>query len=90
VLPAETDTIGLASLNKANGLLQIDVKIKSSRGQIKAATIVDDVIAALPRGTELIEGVTKVRIDQAASASQGIQDGAWYTVPVRIPFYSIF
>jgi hypothetical protein len=90
VLPAESDTIGLASLNMANGLLQIDVKIKATKGQIKAAVIVDDVIAAFPRGTELTEGVTKVRIDKAASVSQGIQDGAWYTVPIRIPFYSIF
>lgn len=83
VMPAETVSLGLASLDSYSGIIQLSVRVKPNTGQIGAATIADSILTLFARGTT-ISGALK--IDRTGSAATGFEDGGWYNIPVTIDY----
>lgn len=82
VLGARPDDIGLSSVTKNGGIIQINVNTKENTGVIHSSGIVDAVIAAFARGTV----IDNIRIDKTPYASQGIPIDAKFKVPITITY----
>lgn len=88
VLPAKTDSVGLNSIDKEQGIVQIDIMIKSGGGEIESAKLVDKVIDAFPRGLKLIENNQEICFNHKGWPSGDLQLGDWVKTPVSIRFHS--
>ena len=85
VMNATPDDIGVKNISMKSGIIQCNVTIKESIGEIKASEIADLIIASFPRNTVI--PTSKIRIDKTPYASQGINDGSgWYIMPVTIEY----
>lgn len=91
IIPNETLSLGVSSLNQARGLINILIKTKENIGAIRANQIADYLLTLFERNTTLTSGGTKVRIDRAGWVNPplGNIDG-WYVLPVTIPYNSLF
>jgi hypothetical protein len=84
ILPAQTVQASLGSIGKdeTNGICQISVFVPAGSGR----TNLPDMIADhFKRGTVLAYNTTRVRL-RAPSIGPAISDGAFYFVPVSIPY----
>jgi len=86
VLPANPDTVGVKSITWYRGIIQANVYVKLGVGEIVAARYAQKIIGAFPRGTVLTNGTTSIKIDENAQAYNGIVDGGYYMMPVRIVY----
>lgn len=86
VLPAQTETVGVATLSRERGIVQIDVMTRAGIGAIKAGEYAAAVLALFPRNLTLTEAGEAVRFEREGWAAPALQDGSWYQVPVSIPY----
>lgn len=86
VLPAATETIGLNDTARERGIIQIDVMTRAGTGAIKAGDYAAAVLALFPRNLRLNEAGEAVRFEREGWAAAALSDGAWYQVPVTIPY----
>jgi hypothetical protein len=86
VLPAQTETVGLATINRHRGIIQIDCVVAAGGGEIDASDLAGSVIATFPRGAEITSGTTTIRVNQQGWAGPGQQEPDRYFVPVSIPY----
>ena len=65
VMNATPDDIGVKNISMKSGIIQCNVTIKESIGEIKASEIADLIIASFPRNTVI--PTSKIRIDTAVN-----------------------
>lgn len=85
VLPANTSTIGIKTLNQEIGVIQVSVYTEKGKGEIIPANYAQLILDAFPRNTKL----TGLRIDQAGSIAPAFYDGAWHITPVSVPYQNL-
>jgi hypothetical protein len=85
VLPANTETLGLSTLEQQKGIVQVSVCYPLGISDIKATQTAEAVLLLFPRGLAL----GGARIDKKGSISTSFESGAWYVTPVSIPYNSI-
>jgi hypothetical protein len=84
IIPAETvqASLGATGKDETNGICQISIYVPAGTGR----TDLPDVIADhFKRGTVLSYNSTSIRL-RAPSIGPAISDGAFYFVPVSIPY----
>jgi len=87
ILPGNTQSLGVKSLDRTPGIIQLMVNVSEGSGTTRPLEIADQLLGYFPRGTEIEESGTKVRIDKAGYTSPAMQNGTWYSIAVSIPFY---
>jgi len=86
ILPAETRTVGVSSLNQHIGIVQIMVNVREDQGAILAAQYADKVLSLFPRNTRINESGIRINIDKQGYISPAMQNQSWYSVAVSIPY----
>lgn len=86
VLPAQTETVGLNSIARLRGIIQIDCVVTAGGGEIEASEKAEAVLAELPRLTRIVEGSTTIEINATGWAGPGLQEPDKYFIPVTIPY----
>lgn len=86
ILPAQTRSFGVKSGDQLSGIIQILVSTKKDTGAIRTNSIADQILDIFPRNTEIIESGTKIRIDKRGYTSPAMDNEAWYSVAVSIPY----
>jgi hypothetical protein len=82
VLPLPTDTLGLVTPARENGLVQVNVFVKDGTGVVRPATLAQQVLDTFARGLKL----TGVQFDVVGSIAPSFEIGGWYVTPVTIPY----
>jgi len=90
ILSGETQSIGIAEVNRKVGVIQIDVIAPAGEGEIKVMDKVDEIIQAFKRGSKLRDMGREIRIDQQPWAGAPNQSRDRYAVPVSIPYEIYF
>ena len=85
IIPADTESRGLASWDVERGVIQVSVYSRQGVGVIDAYAMAEAVLGVFPRGTSL----AGVKISVSGSIGPGFMDGAWFVVPVSIPYYQV-
>lgn len=86
ILPAQTETIGVTTLSRERGIVQIDVMTRAGIGATKAGDYAAAVLSLFPRNLALTEAGEAVRFEREGWAAPALQDGTWYMVPISIPY----
>lgn len=94
LLPARTNTLSLASQTRQlSGLYQVSVfwpvTPVTDRGVLPAVRVADALAAWYCVGTCLNSDGTVVKIIQAPYVSRVVQESAWLSVPLTIPWTTI-
>lgn len=90
VLPSETRTIGLATLDQEVGTLQVSIFIAKGKNDLAASDIAKKVLALFPRNTVLsLSGSPVARIDETGSIARSFFDEGWQITPVSIPYQNL-
>ena len=85
ILPANTESMGLASWDVERGILQVSVYAKHGVGIVPPYSIAEQVLAVFPRGY----ADPSFRVIVAGSVGPALIDGAWCVVPVSIPYQNV-
>lgn len=85
VLPADTESIGLASWDVERGIIQVSVYAKQGLGVIAPYATAEAILSVFPRG--YANGAFRVNI--AGNVGPAIIDGAWCVVPVSISYQNV-
>lgn len=88
IIPIPTQAVGIKSLNRHTGIVQIDAVVESGVGEIKALEYVEQILALFPRNTYLQENTTEIGFVELGSVGPPLQetDGDGYYIPVSIPY----
>jgi len=86
VLPAQTESVGISSIDRMIGIIQIDCVVAAGGGDISASEKADDVIAAFPRLTRITEGTTTIEINRTGWAGPSQQEPDELFIPVTIEY----
>ena len=91
LLPAEVENPSYGGgtgqrLERHPGILQVSIFYPSNAGPEPAAIRAEVIKAAFPRGLTLSSGSLRVLIMRSPFSSAGRPQGAWYMVPVSIPY----
>jgi hypothetical protein len=86
LLPAPTQGRGISDGNTHSGFLQINVVVDAGTSAVTVTELVDDVISLFPRVSQIIEGDTKINIDDRGWPGPAGQTPSGYFVPVTIPY----
>ena len=84
VIPAETvqASLGSAGKDETNGICQISCFVPAGTGK---STLPDIIADHFKRGTVLVYNGTRIRL-RSPSIGVSVIDGAFYFVPVSIPY----
>lgn len=85
VLPANTQSLGLSTTDRENGIFQILIYVKKGTSELEASRIALQILDTFPRNLTL----TGVRINVAGSIGPTMFDGSWAITPVTIPYQNI-
>lgn len=85
VLPASTESRGLTSWDVEKGIIQVSVYGKHGVGVITLFAIAESVLSLFPRGYS----ADAFKVHVAGSIGPAFIDGAWYVVPVSIPYQHV-
>ena len=85
VLPSDTRTIGVRTLNQEVGLIQVNVFVGKGQGEITSSDIASQILDLFPRNLDLVA----CRIDDIGSIAPSFFDRGWYITPVSIPYQNI-
>ncbi len=89
IIPADTFALGVAfaATNQHYGLFQIDVFFGSGGGEIAPRRIAAAIISYFKRGTRIVSSSGfNVDVLQTPRLGPLVQNGAWVSLPVRIPY----
>ena len=90
IMPTQSFAMGISNTNRQAGICQVSCFIRDGGGEAEALTMAKAIIDAFPRNTEFVGAGFKLRIDNPAWVSAGLQTGkGWYMIPVSIPYYTI-
>lgn len=85
-LPAPVASIGLRSIDRYDGFIQIDTVVESDTGAIVVAGYCADILTLFPRNSIIKgDGIT-IRFNLAGYTSPAVQDVDGYFIPVSIPY----
>lgn len=89
MLPAETTGVGLADGDSQDymGIYQVNVYVRKGDGTAASRPLVDGLLTAFDKGTELEVAGQKIRIE-ISWRSNAVDNEAWYVVPVSIRYRS--
>ena len=85
VLPATTESIGVATTDKEIGVFQVSIYVAKGSGELKAANLAQIILNGFPRNTQL----PGVRIDKTGSIGPSIFIDGWSMTPISILYQSI-
>lgn len=85
ILPANTESIGLASWDVERGIIQVSVYAKQGLGVISPYATAEAVLAVFPRGYTN----SAFSVIVAGSVGPAAIDGAWLIVPVSISYQKV-
>ncbi len=85
VLPSETRTIGVRTLDQEVGLIQVSVYIGKGQNDFEGTELAELILALFPRNLDL----TVCRIDQSGSIAPSFFDEGWQVTPVSIPYQNL-
>jgi uncharacterized protein DUF4128 len=71
---------------REQGILQATVSAPSGGGPQQATAIADVLASYFRRGWSSSEGTTKVWVDLDPFLGPGVPDGAWFRIPLSIPY----
>lgn len=86
ILPAFTSTVGVKSLSRHGGILQIDTVVDEDTGIADVTAYVDTIIETIVRPLIITEGSTKIRFTQVGYPGPPISRVNEYFIPVTIPY----
>lgn len=89
MLPAETVGAGLADsdCSDMSGIYQVNVYVEAGKGTAASRPLVDGLLNAFARGTEMTIDGQKTRIEQSWR-SGAVDNEAWYVIPVSVRYRS--
>ena len=86
-LPNQTETLSVGQGRQMHqGILQVSVYWKAGVGYVKPLDVVDRIIQHFAKGTRIISGAVKVKIDNKPWVSGPLQEGDRVQFPVTIPY----
>jgi hypothetical protein len=94
LLPAATRNPAIAAdgvsgeMQEHNGVLQVVLNYPLSDGTQAFGAKADAVVAAFPVGLTLTQSAITVRVLRTPAIAPAFPKGAWYVVPVSIPYYA--
>lgn len=71
---------------RESGILQAMLGFPVGAGAGPAEALAEVIKAGFPRGLSLSQGTLKVWIDLSPYRGNGVTSGAWYRMPVSVPF----
>ena len=87
LLPARTENPTQGDAFKREiGIFEVMLAYPQNAGPQLAATRANLIVTSFPKGWSLVVGTLRVLIDRSPFIGQGIPDGAWYKLPVSIPY----
>ena len=88
VVPTDSISQGLRTVDFETGYLQFLIKSKIETGVIQATGLANKLASIFPRNTELKDTVTgqTIRFDKAPQWKVGYNDTPWYSMPLLIPY----
>lgn len=86
ILPAFTSTVGVSSLSRNGGILQIDAVVDEDIGVEDVGGHVDTIIETIKRPLIITENTTKIRFTQVGYPGPPVPGVNEYTIPVTIPY----
>lgn len=88
-LPNRTATLSVSKGRQMHqGILQISVFWKAGEGHVKPLDAADRIIQHFTKGTRLISGAVKIKIDNKPWVSGPLQETDRVQFPVTIPYRS--
>ena len=85
VLPSDTRTIGVRTLNQEIGLIQVSIFVGKGQGEIVSSNIASQILDLFPRNLDLVA----CRIDSIGSIAPSFYDQGWHITPVSIPYQNL-
>lgn len=87
-LPAPKMALGIdtGSSNEISGILQVDVLMAPGLGEPPAARIAQQVANWFARGTDLVHGTQRVRVNRTPYRGRLMKADPWMMIPVSIPY----
>lgn len=87
ILPSQTQNPTMGDgFKRESGVMQVTLCYPSNAGAGAALERAEALRLGFKRGTTFTQGTLRVLIDSSPYVSQGASDGAWYMVPVSIPY----
>lgn len=88
-LPNRTDTLSVGKGQQMHqGILQVSVYWKAGIGYVKPLDVADRIIKHFAKGTRIISGTVKIKVDNKPWVSGPVQEGDRVQFPVTIPYRS--
>ena len=85
ILPAGTQSIGLASFDVERGIIQVSIFSTQGAGMIAPFALAEKILGIFPRGYTSPRFVVPL----AGSVGPAIYDGAWCVVPVSFNYQNV-
>ena len=87
MLPAKTQNPTMGDDFKRDaGIFQVTLAYPLNVGAGAAIVRAKVIAEGFKRGYTMNDGTLRVLIDESPSIAQGIPDGAWYKLPISIPY----
>lgn len=87
ILSANVTSIGVRTLDKHPGILQIMVNVREGTGEITAKNYADQILSIFPRNTQILEQGIRINVDKTGYISAPLPGDGWYSIAVSIPYY---
>jgi len=89
LMPNRTIAPDMGSATKREmGILQVALHYPLGAGAQAAYVRAATVLGAFVRGLSLNQGIVRVVIDEHPYVSQAVSFGAWFVVPVSVPYFA--
>lgn len=89
VLSSPTDDIGVNSVRRISGIIQLSVMVNLGKGEIYAAKIADTIVSNFERGTKITFETYSININRTPHISSGIATDTFYMKPITIRYEKI-
>ncbi len=88
IMPADPDNVEFGGGYQQVGIMQISLRYPRLTGSAAAATRAELIKSTLKRGNSYTSGEVITTIQKTASIGNGMDDGEFWFLPVKIQFYA--